>query len=117
MNKLDSLPCPCCQSIDIDIEEETRNVETSGCYIQCADCGLRTATWSTFDSAAIKWNARPVIDQTTILPPRFITKKDLLDIANEIGLQAEPPHGSFHRNESMYRIANAIKRVINKRVG
>lgn len=51
------------------------------------------------------------IDQTTILPPRPITQKDLLNIADEI------ENSSCTEESWMFRkIANAIRKVINKRV-
>jgi hypothetical protein len=50
-------PCPCCDSRAIFIEKSPPT-ETTGYYIECHNCGMRTAAWGNPDKARGYWNKR-----------------------------------------------------------
>lgn len=57
------LGCPCCGESEgavflDEITEENTDEQTTGHYVECYNCGLRTATWATPEIATAFWNRR-----------------------------------------------------------
>jgi Lar family restriction alleviation protein len=52
---MELLPCPFCGSKDVIIEV---SIDTTGIYVECLDCGNRTAQWLKEETAMKKWNSR-----------------------------------------------------------
>ena len=57
-------PCPCCNSKNVALEKTppsssiSANTETTGWYVECYNCGLRTAAWLSPVKARKKWERR-----------------------------------------------------------
>lgn len=57
VNVPDLLPCPCCGSTNVHMEITRCSECTDGVYVECSNCGLRTAAWNE-ETAAKYWNTR-----------------------------------------------------------
>ena len=51
--------CPCCGSQNTHIEKTSAPTETTGYFVECYNCGLRTAAWATGEIAVKYWDRRP----------------------------------------------------------
>jgi len=86
------LPCPFCGELDITNQKTLCECCTTGYFVECNQCGCRTAAWSTWRVAFEYWNARAKCEAPTACPETTVHSSPLVARA---GCNREPG-GVFH---------------------